>query len=117
MNIKTRIGVFAGLASILFSTLCLVVMPAFTAAIILAPLVGMILGGAAAALGARRTGIVTLVFAVVPACGFYVMENFAGYFGTGYVAFFPLVIAIAVAAWVLIRYLHMKPVTPGSAAT
>lgn len=116
MNIKTRIGIFVGLASILFSTLCLLAMPAFTGAIIVAPFVGMILGAIAAALGARRTAAVTLVFAVVPACGFYVMEKFSDYFGTGYVAFFPLAVAVAVAAWVLISYSRTKPVGPGSPA-
>lgn len=116
MNIKTRIGIFVGLSSMLFSTLCLIVMPVFTGAIIVAPFIGAILGAIAAACGARRTAVVTLVFAVVPACGFYVMERFSGYFGTGYVAFFPLVVAIAVASSVLLSYSRTKPVEPGSAA-
>jgi hypothetical protein len=116
MNVRTRIGVSAGVVSILFSTLSLIVMPVFTGSIILAPLLGVVLGATALALGARRTAGVTFVFALVPACGFFVMENFSGYFRTGYVAFLPLVVAVAVAAWALISYSRSKAIGPTSAA-
>ena len=104
-----------GLASILLSTACLIIMPAFTGAIILAPFAGVLLGGISAALGARRTAAVTLVFSLVPASGFYLMENFTDHFGTGYVAFFPLVVAIALATWVWASSLRRKPAGPGAA--
>ena len=116
MSVRTRIGVSAGVVSILFSTLCLIVMPAFTGSIILAPLVGVVLGATAVALGTRRTAGVTFVFTLVPACGFFVMENFSEYFGTGYVAFLSLVAAVAVTGWALINYSRSKAIGPTSAA-
>lgn len=114
MNCKTRIGVCTGVVSILFSTACLVVMPVFSGAIVVAPLAGVFLAAIAAALGARRTAGVALLFALVPACGFFVMETFSEYFGTGYVAFVPLLVAVAVATLVLISYSRTRAIEPGS---
>lgn len=116
MNAKARVGVVVGVVSILFSILCLVFMPVFTGAIIMAPLIGVGFGGISAVLGARRTAGVTFAFALVPLGGFLVMENFSEHVGTGYVAFAPLVAAIALAAWAAGNYLHTKRTEPGSAA-
>lgn len=117
MNVKSRVGVTAGVVSILFSTLCLFVMPVFTGSIILAPLAGVVLAATALALGARRTAGVTLLFALVPACGFLVMENYSEYFGTGYVAFIPLVAAAVVAACTAVNYSRSRAIKPTSASS
>ncbi len=116
MNIKHRIGIVAGVFSILFSTFCLIVMPVFTGAIIAAPLVGLAFAAIAATLRARRTAAITVAFALVPLCGFLVMENFSKYFGTGYVAFLPLAVAAAAAAWTMVDYSRAKAATPESTA-
>jgi hypothetical protein len=102
--------------SILFSIFCLVVMPVFTGAIIVAPLIGFAFAVISAALGARRTAAVTFAFALVPFCGFLVMETLSEHVGTGYVAFAPLVAAVVLAAWAVGNYSHAKRAEPRSAA-
>lgn len=97
MSIKNRVGISLGVLSILFSTFCLIVMPVFTGAILAALLAGVVFGAVAACLGAPRTASVTLVFALVPACGFLAMESAR----IGYAAFIPLAGAIALAAWAI----------------
>lgn len=108
MSTKHRLGISLGILSIAFSTLCLIVMPVFTGAMIAALLLGVAFGAMAASLGARRTAGVTLLFALAPLFGFFVMENSAAYFRTGYVAFAPFLVAIVVAVWVATNYLRTK---------
>jgi hypothetical protein len=74
MNVWARIGVSAGVVSILFSTLCLIVMPVLIGSIILAPPAGVVPGAIAVAPGARRTAGVKFAFALVPSCGLSVMR-------------------------------------------
>lgn len=108
MSTRSRIGVSLGVASIVFSSLCLVVMPVFTAAILAALLIGAAFSAIAASLGAPRTAGVTLVFSLAPLFGFLVLENLTEHFGTGYVAFAPWVAATGVAAFVAINYVRDK---------
>jgi hypothetical protein len=99
-EVETRsgIGVFVGVTSIAFSTLCFLIIPVFTLAIGLAVLFGAMSGGLAWGLKARRTAIVAFTFALTPLCGFLLMEHVAERVGNGYVVFLPLGAAVVVAA-------------------
>jgi hypothetical protein len=110
----SRISVAVGGLSIGFSTLCFIVTPVFTGALILAALFGAISGAIAIAFKARRTALVAFIFALTPLCGFLVMEYVAERAGTGYVTFIPLVLAIAVAAWALVDYSRRKDALPSA---
>jgi hypothetical protein len=110
----SRIGVVVAGLSIVYSTLCFLVTPVFTGAIILAALFGTISGAIAIALKARRTAIVAFIFALTPLFGFLVMEYVAERVGTGYVTFIPLVLAIVVAAWALVDYSRGKDASPST---
>jgi hypothetical protein len=100
----TRFGVAVGVISVAFSTLCFVIVPVFTPAFLLAALFGLISGGLCLALKARRSAWVAFVFALVPLCGFLVLEYVVEYVGNGHVFFVPLAAAMAFAAWALIDY-------------
>lgn len=78
MKNPSGFGVAVGVISIAFSTLCLVVMPFFAAAIVLAAVFGASSGGLALGLKARRTAMVTFVFAVIPLVGWLIL-HFTGY--------------------------------------
>jgi hypothetical protein len=104
-SMKTaRIGVGLGGISIAFSTLCFLVMPAFTAALILAMLFGVPSSAIAFGLKAKRTALVTLVFAPTPIFGFLLMENASHLVGSGYIAFLALGAAFLIAALALVDY-------------
>jgi hypothetical protein len=108
----SRIGVVVGGLSIGFSTLCFLVTPVFTGALVLAALFGAISGAIAIALKARRTAMVAFIFALTPLFGFLTMEYVAERVGTGYVTFIPLVLAVVVAAWALVNYSRSKVASP-----
>jgi hypothetical protein len=108
MSTRSRIGAAVGGVSIGLSTLCFLVMPAFTPAILIAVFIGFIFGIAAALLGARRTAGVAVIFALVPLLGFFVMEAFAEKVGTGFVAFVPLLLAGAIGGFAARNYLRVK---------
>ena len=103
-----RIGAAVGGISIAFSTLCFVVMPAFTAALILAILCGAISGSIALGLKARRSAMVAFVFALTPLGGFLMLEHVVERVHNGYVMFVPLGLAFMIAVWVLRNYLKTK---------
>jgi hypothetical protein len=111
-----RIGAAVGGISVAFSALCFVVTPAFTPAFILAALFGFLSGAIALALKARRTAVVTFVFALTPFCGFLLMQYVAEPLQNGYVVFVPLALAAVFAAWVLINYSKAKRLVASGAA-
>jgi hypothetical protein len=100
-----RIGVILGCISMAFSTLCFLVMPAFTAALVLAMLFGLPSSAIALGLKAKRTALVALVFAPTPLGGFLLMEHASHLVGSGYIAFVALGVAFLVAALAIIDYL------------
>jgi uncharacterized protein YqhQ len=104
VNTKSRIGVVVGGVSIAFSSLCFLVTPVFTGALVLAAFFGAISGAIALALKARRTALMAFIFALTPLCGFLILENVVERVGTGYVMFIPIVAAFAIAVWVLVDY-------------
>ena len=101
---SARIGVAIGSISVVFSTLCFLVMPVFTASLILSIASGVPSGLIALSLKARRTALVAFAFAPVPLCGFLLLEHAAHFVGSGYIAFLALGVAILVAAWAVIDY-------------
>lgn len=106
MKNTSRIGAAVGGISIAFSMLCCLIVPVFTGAMVLAALFGLISGGLAMALQARRTAIVAFVFALVPLCEFLLLQYVAEPAGTALIAFIPLVAALAVAVWFLLTYMR-----------
>jgi hypothetical protein len=107
--VKTaRIGVGLGCISIAFSTLCFIVVPAFTGALILALIFGIPSSAIALGLKAKRTALVTLVFAPTPLCGFLLMQHASELVGSGYIAFLALGVAILAAALALLDYSKEK---------
>ncbi len=104
MKTESRIGAALGGISIVFSILCFAVTPVFTAAFILAALFGAVSGAVVLALKARRTAIVSFVFALAPFCGFLLMQYVVERVGSSLVVFIPLGLAIASAAWALVDY-------------
>lgn len=101
MKTRSLVGVIVGGTSIAFSSLCFVIAPVFTPAVVLAVVVGAIGGSVALALQARRTALVAFAFAVTPLLGLLMIQYAAERVGTGYIAFAPLVVAVIVAAWAL----------------
>lgn len=99
-----RVGAGLGGISIAFSTLCFLVMPAFTPAFILAALFGSLSGAIALALRARRTALVAFAFALAPFPGFLLMQYAAEPLRNGYVVLLPLALATASAIWSLLDY-------------
>ena len=79
-------------------------MPVFTPGVVLAGLVGAVAGVIALVCGARRTALVTFVFAITPAFGFLLLEYDPPRFNTGYLAFIALGVALAVAVFALVNY-------------
>lgn len=110
-----RVGVSLGGISIAFSTLCFVVMPAFTGALILAMLFGVPSSAIALGLKAKRTALVTLVFAPTPLCGFLLMEHASHLVGSGYIAFVALGAAFFIAALAIIDYSKARRRLAGAA--
>jgi hypothetical protein len=111
-----RIGVGLGGISIAFSTLCFLVMPAFTAALILAMLFGVPSSAIALGLKARRTALVTLVFAPTPLGGFLLMEHASHLVGSGYIAFLALGVAFLIAVLAIIDYSKARRALASAAA-
>ena len=113
MKNRSLIGVIAGGTSIVFSSLCFLAMPVFTPAIVLAVLVGAVGGAVALALRARRTGLVTFIFALTPLVGFLLLEYDPWRFDTGYLAFVAVGVALMAAILALIDYSRQKRASPG----
>ncbi len=101
---NSSLGAVVGGISIAFSTLCYAIVAVFTPAFVLAALFGATSGGLALALKARRTAIVAFVFALAPLCEFLLVQYVVERVGSGYIAFIPLGLAVAVAVWALIDY-------------
>ena len=97
MRLRPTIGIVAGAASIGFSTLCFLVMPVFTPGIVLAGFVGAMGSVIALACKARRTALVTFVFALTPTFGFLLLEYDPPRFDRAYLAFIALGVALVVA--------------------
>jgi ABC-type microcin C transport system permease subunit YejE len=105
---NARMGAILGGINIAFSLLCFLITPMFTAAIILAALFGAVSCAIALKLQARRTALVVMAFALAPLVEFLVIEHVVERVHNGYVAFLPLVVAAAVAAWELKDYLRAR---------
>ena len=104
MRSRRAIGVVAGTISIVFSILCFLVMPVFTPGIVLAGIVGAVAAIIAFVCKARRTALVTFVFALVPTFGFILLEYDPPRFDTGYLAFIALGVALVVAVLAFVDY-------------
>lgn len=100
MKTTPRSGMTIAGASIVFSTISSLVYFAFTPVLVLSALLGAI--GVAFALGssAKRTALVTAVFALVP-LGQLLMERF---FESTLSVLVPAALAIVTAAWALLDY-------------
>lgn len=101
MSARSRYGVIAGGIGIVLSSLCLLVIPVFTPAIVLAVLVGALGGTLAIALQARRTAFLAFTFALTPLFGLLAMQYSAG---SGYVAFIPWALAVMIATSAFVLY-------------
>lgn len=102
----SRIGVAIGIISVVFSTLCFLVMPVFTGSVVLSIFFGVPSGIIALSLKAKRTAIVAFVFAPVPALGLLLLEQ--DLLGGGYMAFLSPCVAAVIAALALIHYARAR---------
>lgn len=105
-------GVAVGGISIVFSLLCLGVAAVFTPAVILAVVFGLMSGGIAWGLGARRTARVAMVMSVLPVVEWLLMDNVAESAGTALLALLPLLAALGFAVWMLVDYLRQRAARP-----
>lgn len=102
MRTKSLIGIAAGGTSIAFSSLCIVFVPVFTPAFMLAAIVGIIGGTIALALRARRTALVAFSFALTPLL-FFLFMMYDG-IGALFVALSPIGAALLVAVLAVADY-------------
>lgn len=100
MRAHSRTGMTVAGASIAFSALCFALYFAFTPVLLASAIFGAIGAMFALACKARRTAVVTIVFALVPLAQLLV-EQFSD---TEYLVFFPAAMAIGVAAWAIVDY-------------
>lgn len=94
---STRAGEIIGYAGAGTCALCLLFTPLFSPGIVLAAMIGTAGGLTALMLGARRIGLVVVVFSLIPLSGLILVGQLYKPASNGYLIFAPVIAAIVFA--------------------